>query len=134
MVSDADKLIDRYTSKILANIDKQNPDIDWNYVNKLGETISNSYDDIRNEADSRGRNLRRIALGTFILLLFASIGVLIYYKEHDVDMGKIITELVIVFVLVAILQFLYYFLVSKHYKPSKLNISHAFINRIKYHL
>jgi hypothetical protein len=134
MVNDANSLINTYTVQILNDIDSQTNAVDWDYVKSLGEKISLRYDDIKNDANSRGRNLRRVALVSFIVLLCVSIGVLIYYREHDADVSKILIELIIVFVCVGVLQILYYSVVSRYYKPSKLDISHAFIDRIKYHL
>ena len=134
MVSDANELIDTYTIQILNDIDSQTNGINWDYVHSLGNQLKLKYNDIKDEANSRGRKLRRITLVSFIVLVCVTIGVLIYYRDHDADVGKIIIELIIVSILVGVLQIPYYFVVSRYNKPSKLNISQAFVERIKYHL
>lgn len=134
MVNDANELIDKYTMKILKDIDTQTNGVNWNYVNTLGDQLALKYYDIKNKADSQGRSLRRGALLTLTLLVLASIGVIAYYREHKVDVVNIVIQLIVVFICVGLLQILYYFFVSRHYRPSKLDISRAFIDRIKFHL
>lgn len=132
-VKDSNELIDAYMSKILHDINSQT-EIDWDYVKSLGEQINDKYNDDKDEANSKGSGLRKTVLITSGILLCTSVIVIFYYRKCNIDIGEIVGEIFTTFVIVAILQIVYHFIVRKYYKPNKFEITKEFIERIKFHL
>ena len=119
--------------EILKQIALIHPDLDWKAVNAYGRHLLISYPDMVDRINKTDRGIRRRALVVIIILVLASLGVFYAYRSVPFDISHVLVDLLVVFSGIALLQLLYYWTVSKNYKPSKREILRSFLERVSVH-
>lgn len=136
-----DALLDAINGQVdtvLTGIDNHMPPlkIEWEILNKLGEDIQKESKGALPAIISNHRNLRNIAVAMIVGLFCILVGLYVYFLSIGININwkRIITENMIIFIFVGIIEFLFFTKVASKYIPVTPDLlSKTILERLKYH-
>jgi hypothetical protein len=131
--------IEKQTTHILDKFDKltsSNVPIDWKMVDEEADKIIQKYNEKIPEIIKNNKKVFKTSMYSIAFLCILFIGSVIYfkyYKKYNIDLSHIITENVILFSFIGVLEYLFFSKIASKYVPITPDfIQNTILDRIKY--
>jgi hypothetical protein len=109
------------------------PNIKWDAVKELGLNIAKPDQSVIQHIQSNNKDLLYTSIGIIIALILGLIGMIIYHKikNHDLNVGAIVLENIVIFMFIGIVEYLFFAHVASKYIPTTpYNVSETLLDGV----
>ena len=137
-------IINVQVEQMLTNVDKWDkkiapisyPNINWNVANKIAKKIEVNAQGELPDIVANNKKLLWIGIGIITNLFIFVVALYIYFrfvKLYDINIGRIITHNIILFIFIGIIEYFFFTLIAAKYIPVTPDfVASTLLDRIKY--
>jgi hypothetical protein len=135
-----DNMINKQTGIILSSIDKTIPipDSKWVYVNDMAEKLNKDSQGELPSIKKHNNILLYVSAAGISILFMILVGIYLYFTQRlhvDIHLRHILFENTITFILIGIVEFLFFYYIASKYIPASSDVAvTTAIDRIKYNI